>query len=70
MKIHFTNIFKVYPDGSIEPLRPVMISGVQLGPGVRFTQGVSFGGVDLSLYTQKDLEIENSGGVVVIKGIY
>ena len=70
MKVNFSNIFKTYPDGSIEPLRPVSISGVRLGPGVRFTRGVSFGGVDLTLHSGKQLEVEDSEGVLKIKGIY
>jgi hypothetical protein len=36
------------PDGSWSPLVPVTIGAVTMGPGVRFTPGVSFGGIDLA----------------------
>lgn len=37
------------PDGSWSALHPVTINGVTLGgPGVRFREGVAFGGVDLA----------------------
>lgn len=58
MRIDFSRIFKTHPDGSIEPLRPVRISGVRIGPGVRLGPGVRFGGIDLSLYAGKELEVE------------
>jgi len=46
--------FKRNPDGSWSPVRPVTLNGVTMGPGVAFTPGVSFGGVDLgSLLNQK-----------------
>ena len=66
----FWEIFKVYPDGSIEPLRSVRIGGVQFGPGVRFGKGVSFSGIDLTLYVGRDLQIEQVNGIATLKGIY
>lgn len=69
-RINFFDIFKVHPDGSIEPLRVVKISGVQFGPGVRFGRGVSFSGIDLSLYVGRDFLIEEMDGILIIQGIY
>ncbi len=66
----FWEIFKVHPDGTIEPLRSVRIGGVQFGPGVRFGKGIAFGGVDLGLYVGRDLEVEDDSGISVLKGIY
>jgi hypothetical protein len=40
--------FSRNPDGSWSPVRPIFINGVTMGPGVRFTPGVQFGGVDLA----------------------
>jgi hypothetical protein len=41
--------FQHNPDGSWSPLHPVTINGVTMGgPGVKFTVGVAFGGVDLA----------------------
>jgi hypothetical protein len=36
------------PDGSWSPMRPVTLNGVTMGPGVKFTPGVSFGGINLA----------------------
>jgi hypothetical protein len=36
------------PDGSWSPVKPVQLGGITMGPGVRFTPGVLFGGVDLA----------------------
>lgn len=70
MKKTFWEIFKVHPDGGIEPIKMVKIGGVQFGPGVRFGKGVSFSGVDLTLYIGHDLEVEEEGTLTIIKGIY
>ena len=74
MRVGFSTIFKRHPDGGIEPLRPVRIGGVTLGPGVRFTPGVRFGGVDLALYAGKDLEVEEGqdtvSSIVALRGAY
>ncbi len=70
MRINFWQIFKAYPDGSIEPIRRVRIGGVEFGPGVKFTKGVSFSGIDLSLYVGRDFETDEINGVLIIKGIY
>jgi hypothetical protein len=36
------------PNGSWSPVRPITLNGITMGPGVAFTPGVSFGGVDLA----------------------
>jgi hypothetical protein len=41
-----------------------------MAPGVRFTGGVSFSGVDIAQYAGRDLEVEIANGVVVIRAIY
>jgi len=69
-RINFYSIFRINPDGSIEPQRVVRIGGVQIGPGVRFGGGVSFGGVDLSQYVGRDFSVEVTDGIYVIVGIY
>jgi len=69
-RINFYQIFRVNADDSIEPLRVIRIGGVQMGPGVKFGRGVSFGGVDLSQYIGRDFAVDDQSGVLVIKGIY
>ncbi len=70
MRINFYQIFTVRPDGSIEPIRRVRIGGVEFGPGVRFARGVSFSGIDITLYVGRDFEAEENGEVLVLTGIY
>jgi hypothetical protein len=36
------------PNGSWSALKPITLNGISFGPGVAFTAGVSFGGVDLA----------------------
>lgn len=40
--------FRRQTDGAWTPRRPVVVGGVGLAPGVSFTPGVAFGGVDLA----------------------
>ena len=70
IRMNFYSIFKLNPDGSIEPIRPVRIGGVQMSPGVRFGGGVLFGGVNLSQYVGRDFAVEDSEGIITIVGIY
>lgn len=68
--INFYQIFKINPDGSIEPLRVVRIGGVQIAPGVRFGRGVSFGGIDLSNYIGRNFSAREENNVLILTGIF
>ncbi len=41
-----------------------------MSPGVSFGNGVSFGGIDLSQYINKDFDIEIQNGVYIIIGVF
>lgn len=69
-RINFNAIFRTHNDGSIEPIHPVRIGGVQMGPGVRFGRGVSFGGIDLFNFIGRDFAVEEQNGVYVLVGIF
>lgn len=69
MKLHFSQIFEI-TNGQIAPKVPVHVNGITMTPGVSFSSGVSFGGVDLTQFIGKYLEVENQGGVIVISGYY
>ena len=70
MRINFHEIFNVNADGSIESKeKTIKIGGVQFVPGTRF-KDVSFGGIDLSKYIGRYLEVRDENGVYVITGIY
>lgn len=70
MRKKFWELFRVHPDGYIEPLRLISIAGVQFGPGIRFGKSVLFGGINLSEYIGHDFEIDEKDGVAVLKSIY
>ncbi len=69
-RVNFQSLFVRHEDGSLEPRQRIRIGGVEFGPGVRFTQGVQFAGIDLTLFVGHDFEIDVDKGVIVIKGIY
>jgi len=69
-RINFFQIFKINPNGSISPIRPVRIGSIQLSPGVSFGAGVSFGPVNLFNFIGRDFQAEESNGILIIKGIY
>ncbi len=66
----FSELFTEYTDGSIEPKYRVRIGGVTIGPGMRFSGGVSFSGINIFLFKGKDFQIEKQGDIFVIKGVY
>ena len=70
MRINFYQLFRQYPDGSIEPTRRIRVGGVEFGPGVRFSGGVSFSGIDLMRFIGKDFEVEDQNGILFLKGVY
>jgi len=70
MRVSFSSVFQANPDGSFTPRGVVRIGGVQMGPGVAFGRGVSVGNIELAAMQGRDLEVENEGGIIVIKGHY
>jgi len=69
-RVTFNSVFRQHEDGSLEPKQRIRVGGVSFGPGVRFTRGVSFGGVDFTLFVGRDLEVKTDKDVLVITGIY
>ncbi len=69
-RINFNQIFDKNADGTIEPRQRIRVSGIEFGLGVKFGNGVSFGGIDFSKFTQNDFEVDISGVLIIIKGIY
>ena len=70
MRVSFHHVFQVNADGSVSPLMAVHVNGVTMRPGVSFSTGVSFGGLDIAAIRGKDLKVEQQGNTVVIKGFY
>lgn len=69
-RISFDTIFQVYSGKTVEPRQPVRIGGVTLSPGVKFTAGTVFGGIDIARYIGHELEVTYDDGTAVITGIY
>ncbi len=69
-RITFESVFKKNLDGSFEPTQRIRVGGVEFGPGIRFTPGVSFVGIDFTQLVGKDFEVETDGSVMVLKGAY
>ena len=70
MRVPFDTVFIQHPDGSLEPRQRIRVGGVTFGPGVKFSRGVAFGGIDFVQFIGHELEIETDGDIAVIKGIY
>ncbi len=69
-RVTFDSVFIIHLDGSLEPKQKIRIGGVEFGPGVRFSRGVSFAGVDFTLFIGREFEVDIDKDVLVIKGIY
>ena len=69
-RINFSSVFRQNPDGSLEPTQRIRVGGVEFGPGIQFTRGVSFVGIDFTLFVGHDFEVETDGDVLILKGIY
>ena len=70
-RMAFDSIFiRNIEDGTLEPRQIVRIGGVTMGPGVKFSKGVSFGGIDLTQFIGQAFEVQIDNGVFVITGIY
>ncbi|KKP87811.1 MAG: hypothetical protein UR91_C0035G0003 [Candidatus Nomurabacteria bacterium GW2011_GWC2_35_8] len=70
MRYRFNDIFQTNPDGSLSPRRPLHINGVTFGYGVSFNRGVAFGGVDFFNFRGRDIEADDTSGVLNIRGFY
>lgn len=69
-RLDFDSVFQTHSDGSIEPKQRVRVSGIEFGQGVRLNPGVALGGIDLTKFKDRDLEVETDNSTIVIKGIY
>ena len=69
-RVTFDSLFNRLPDGGLEPRQKIRIGGVVIAPGVHFSQGAIFGGIDLTQYLGHDFEIDVDDDVVVLKSIY
>ena len=70
MRMSFDELFRRNADGTISPRISVHFNGVTMVPGAEFGGDVRWGGVDLTQFADKDLDVEIQDGVHAIKGIY
>lgn len=69
-RVYFTEVFNSYSDGTLQPKINIQVGGVRLGPGVRFGKGVSFAGIDFTLFIGRDLQIIRHPDRIEILGVY
>ncbi len=69
MRKHFDELF-TNQNGMVNPKVTVHINGVTMSPEFFIGGGVSIGGVNLTQYIGKYLEVELQNDVYVIKGVY
>lgn len=71
-RVTFDSIFVKHPDGSIEPRQRMRVGGIEFGPGIRFSRGIAFSGIDFFApqIFDHNLEIKTDNDVIVIVGVY
>lgn len=69
-RVPFNTVFKLLPDGRIEPTQQIRVGGIVLSPGVILGPGQIIAGIDFTQYKKNDFEIAVDGPYLVIKGIY
>src|SRR2546427_6314905 len=69
-RVPFAQVFQL-DKGRIAPKRPVQVGSVTMSPGVSMACGmVKVEGVDLCTLAGHDLEVEEQGDKLVVKGVY
>lgn len=69
-RVTFREIFNVFPDGTLEPRTNIQVGGISFGPGVRFSRGASFAGIDFTLFVDRDLQIIRQPDWIQILGVF
>ncbi|MFA6096598.1 MAG: hypothetical protein WC788_03140 [Candidatus Paceibacterota bacterium] len=69
MKYKFNDLFDE-SDGTLMPKKTIKLKSVTLSPSITFKKGVSFSGIDIFDFKDMDIEAEDVGGTLVIKGFY
>lgn len=61
MRVHYTQIFNVYADGTVSPRMPLRMGGVSfdgdVNGRVRMSRGVSYNGIDLAAMQGHDINV-------------
>lgn len=66
----FFEVFQQNPDGSLTPKISLHLNGITFGPGVSFSRGVVFGGIDFFQFFGKPIAGTMENGVLIVKGFY
>lgn len=70
MIVKFDEVFRKNDDGSLTPpLRQIKVGGAKFGQGVTLNPGANFAGIDFHQYIDHYLDVEEEGGVLIIKRI-
>lgn len=69
-RLKFNQLFREYPDGTVEPIELLKVGEVLIAPGVRFGKGATFAGIDFLLFRDHDFEVRKIDGQIIIERIY
>ncbi len=69
-RLHFWNLFELNSNGSLTPRKTIRVGGITFGPGVSFSKGVLFSGIDFFKYSNNDIAAVEKDGILEIKGFY
>jgi len=70
MRFKFEEIFGKRTDETFVTKRFCHVNGVTICPGFEFPRGIAFGGIDVTLFEEMDIEADSKVGVLDIKGFY
>lgn len=69
-KISFSNLFKEYSDGTVESKSPLRIGKTLVVPGIRFSEGTTFDGINILLFKGRNFEIKVHKGIKILEGVW
>jgi hypothetical protein len=70
MRYRFDNVFQRNSNGTLTPLRPLQVNTITLGTGTQVGPGVNLGGVNFFEYQNRDIEADEAGDTLVLRGFY
>lgn len=74
MKYKFEEIFKENEDKTLSPKKRIRVGDVIFSPEVKFSDGVSFNGIDIYKFKGHDIEAkinyDGNKDILIITGIY
>jgi hypothetical protein len=70
LRVQFSDIFEVNPDGTVRPLTPIHIGANTIDRGELLSKGAVVGGMDIAEMIGRELEIDTAPTGIVLTAIY